>query len=93
MRKSFATRWRGRRNVPRSLTLLRRVAFALCAASASAFVLTGAAASVQETGARRIVVIGDLHLGVGRDPSGAWHATEDFRWAEEFQPFLTTLAA
>lgn len=79
--------------MPRSLTLLRRVAFALCAASASAFVLTGAAASAQEIGARRIVVIGDLHLGVGRDPSGAWHATEDFRWAEEFQPFLTTLAA
>lgn len=43
--------------------------------------------------ARTIVVIGDLHMGPGRDSSGAWHAVEDFRWRDEFIRFLDALTA
>ena len=37
---------------------------------------------------RPIVVIGDLHMGPGRDAGGTWHAVEDFRWRDEFVRFL-----
>jgi len=30
-------------------------------------------------------------MGRGRDASAAWHATEDFRWAVEFQEFLVVV--
>ena len=42
----------------------------------------------QTDGARAVVVLSDLHMGVGRDASGAWHPYEDFRWADEFAAFL-----
>ncbi len=42
--------------------------------------------------ARRVVVMGDLRLGEGRGPDGAWSPFEDFRWAEDLQEFLTDLA-
>ena len=41
---------------------------------------------------RRVVVMGDLRLGEGRAPDGAWSPYEDFRWAEDLQRFLTALA-
>ena len=44
-------------------------------------------------GARRIVVLSDLHMGVGRDAAGAWHPFEDFRWATELELFLRALDA
>jgi hypothetical protein len=40
---------------------------------------------------RAVAVVSDLHMGIGRDGSGAWHAAEDFRWAPEFRSFLTAL--
>ncbi len=40
------------------------------------------------TNERAVVVISDLHMGIGRDASGAWHPYEDFRWAPEFSSFL-----
>ncbi len=40
---------------------------------------------------RTIVVIGDLHMGPGRDAGGSWHAVEDFRWRGEFIQFLDAL--
>lgn len=40
---------------------------------------------------RAIVVIGDLHMGPGRDASGNWHAVEDFRWRDEFLRFLDAI--
>jgi len=40
---------------------------------------------------RPIVVIGDLHLGPGRDAGGSWHAVEDFRWRDEFIQFLDAI--
>ena len=44
-------------------------------------------------GPRRVVVLSDLHMGVGRDSSGAWHPSEDFRWATELELFLVALEA
>ena len=40
---------------------------------------------------RLVTVIGDMHMGVGHDSSGAWHAFEDFRWHTEFELFLEAL--
>jgi UDP-2,3-diacylglucosamine pyrophosphatase LpxH len=40
---------------------------------------------------RPIVVIGDLHMGPGRDAKGNWHAVEDFRWRDEFVRFLEAI--
>jgi UDP-2,3-diacylglucosamine pyrophosphatase LpxH len=56
--------------------------------------LAGAILAGQASGTPRpIVVIGDLHMGPGRDASGNWHAVEDFRWRDEFIRFLDALAA
>ena len=41
---------------------------------------------------RRVVVMGDLHLGEGRGADGAWSPYEDFRWADDLRGFLTALA-
>jgi UDP-2,3-diacylglucosamine pyrophosphatase LpxH len=41
---------------------------------------------------RAIVVIGDLHLGVGRE-AGQWHPFEDSRWREEFVRFMESVNA
>ena len=43
-------------------------------------------------GPRRVVVMGDLRLGEGRGPDGAWSAYEDFRWSDDLQAFLAALA-
>src|SRR5262245_3532676 len=37
---------------------------------------------------RLAVFISDLHVGVGRMPTGEWSAFEDFRWEPEFRLFL-----
>lgn len=59
-----------------------------------AALLVGAALwSAQPSPGRAIVVIGDLHLGPGRDAGGGWHPYEDFRWRDEFVAFLDALAA
>lgn len=50
-------------------------------------------AQTSTAGGRRIVVLSDLHMGVGRDSSGAWHPYEDFRWATELELFLRALDA
>ena len=50
-------------------------------------------AQTSTQGSRRVVVLSDLHMGVGRDTSGAWHPYEDFRWATELEGFLTALDA
>jgi len=44
-----------------------------------------------QSAARSIVAISDLHMGIGRDASGEWNPTEDFRWAAEFAQFLETI--
>ena len=47
--------------------------------------------SGQVTNPRTTVVLGDLHMGVGRDAAGAWHPQEDFRWPAELAAFLDVL--
>ncbi len=42
---------------------------------------------------RLTVVLGDLHMGIGRDASGAWDPREDFRWAEDLAAFLKVIDA
>ena len=42
---------------------------------------------------RTTIVLSDLHMGIGRDPSGAWHPFEDARWASELGRFLTAVDA
>src|SRR5262245_58551854 len=49
---------------------------------------TISASQPRPTAARSVVVASDLHMGEGREPSGAWSAYEDFRWAGEFVDFL-----
>jgi UDP-2,3-diacylglucosamine pyrophosphatase LpxH len=49
------------------------------------------AVRAQAAPGRTIVVIGDLHMGAGRDENGAWRAREDFRWAKELGEFLTAI--
>ncbi|HIE94878.1 MAG TPA: hypothetical protein EYQ83_19200, partial [Acidobacteria bacterium] len=46
----------------------------------------------QDGGLRRAVVLSDLHMGEGRDADGQWSPYEDFRWADDFDQFLTALA-
>ena len=40
---------------------------------------------------RQVVLISDLHFGVGRTATGAWHPFEDFRWQNDFAEFLRTV--
>ena len=51
---------------------------------------------------RLIVMVSDLHMGVGRTEknpatgawtNGRWHLTEDFRWAPEFALFIDEMMA
>lgn len=64
--------------------MLRLAPVLLCAA-----LLSAQAASPP----RAIVVIGDLHMGPGRDAAGPWHPYEDFRWRDEFIAFLDAINA
>ena len=59
---------------------------ALAIALAGATLGTGPIAARQPPG-RHLVVISDLHLGVGKT-GGAWNVMEDFRWTAEFAAFL-----
>jgi UDP-2,3-diacylglucosamine pyrophosphatase LpxH len=50
-----------------------------------------AAAGQPPEGSRTVIVMSDLHMGIGRDASGAWDRHEDFRWAAEFTSFLKAI--
>lgn len=45
----------------------------------------------QTSAPRFVVIIGDLHLGAGRSPSGEWLPIEDFRWQQDFASFLRAI--
>ena len=47
---------------------------------------------LEASSARLTVLVSDLHLGLGKDPStGDWHSFEDFRWPDELSAFLTAI--
>jgi UDP-2,3-diacylglucosamine pyrophosphatase LpxH len=62
----------------------------LCGASLLIALLATAGAEIQPLSSpgRTTVVISDLHMGLGRNASGAWQPLEDFRWPQEFAAFL-----
>ena len=41
---------------------------------------------------RILVIISDLHMGVGKSPDGAWYPTEDFRWPRALSLFLEEIS-
>ena len=68
---------------------LRLVPPVVCAALAVVVVFVAPVRGLASS--RLVTVIGDMHMGVGHDSSGAWHAFEDFRWHTEFELFLEAL--
>jgi hypothetical protein len=40
---------------------------------------------------RSVVVVSDMHMGLGKDAAGAWSPYEDFRWPDEFTGFVKAL--
>lgn len=56
--------------------------------SAAETALTSTKFDPPPQGARLLVFISDLHLGLGKQDQGGWHATEDFRWDGALQGFL-----
>jgi hypothetical protein len=42
---------------------------------------------------RPIILISDLHLGLGRQPNGSWSPKEDFRWSGALAGFLEEISA
>ena len=96
MKRLFVTPWRKGPNpfLVRGLwgTVIGGFILFLCADAGIAVSERLSVSATQPFQPRQIVVIGDLHMGLGRDPSGAWHPSEDFRWAEEFERFLEVLS-
>jgi len=41
---------------------------------------------------RTIVVISDLHLGLGKNANNEWYAVEDFRWSKASKAFLDEIS-
>ena len=83
-----------------AIAVLAAVAAACVAVMVPAWLGSGASpvatrVSAQEpdpgSGRRLVAVIGDLHLGLGRDEAGEWRSDEDFRWADELALFLDAL--
>ena len=83
------------RKSPAFLSRRRRSRPLPALAAAAALLLTAATGAAQPAGDTRrlLAVVADLHMGAGRDAGGAWHASEDFRWAGEFAGFLRALDA
>lgn len=48
--------------------------------------------AVPETAQRQVVVISDLHMGVGKKPDGSWEPVEDFRWPNALSSFLAEIS-
>jgi hypothetical protein len=66
-----------------------RICAALLIAIGATFqAVVGTLVQAPVPGSRSIVVVSDMHMGIGRGPSGGWHPFEDFRWASEFAAFL-----
>ena len=69
----------------------QRLGIRTCQALGLAVLLAATSALAQEP--RGIVVVSDLHMGVGKKPDGTWHRSEDFRWPRALAGFLAHLEA
>ncbi len=74
-----------------ALGLAVMLAGLILSATALAQGTVGAAAG-SDTRGRFLAVISDNHLGLGRNPGGAWSPTEDFRWPKALKGFLASLS-
>lgn len=80
--------------LPSVFTAMRHVApllLALAAGTAAAETQGGAMAAAP-AGPRMIVLISDLHFGMGKRPDGRWSPKEDFRWPGALKGFLDDMA-
>jgi UDP-2,3-diacylglucosamine pyrophosphatase LpxH len=48
--------------------------------------------SAPQTEPRYLAFISDLHMGLGKQADGRWHATEDFRWPRALAGFLAEVS-
>ena len=86
-RRGFLEGWSGRKRS-------RQAAIAGLVLLALAVAAPGGLSHARTAGdpPRRVVVLGDMHLGEGRGADGAWSPYEDFRWADDLRGFLDALA-
>ncbi|MEN8689994.1 MAG: metallophosphoesterase [Desulfobacterales bacterium] len=54
--------------------------------------LAKTAFSQPPAGSRLIVLISDLHMGIGRQKNSTWHETEDFRWPRALKGMLDEIS-
>lgn len=72
-----------------SRSIRRLVLSSAVAAAAAVFVPHATDVTIaQGVPGRSVVVLSDLHMGIGKDASGAWSSYEDFRWPTEFAEFV-----
>jgi hypothetical protein len=57
----------------------------------TALAVVAAASAPDAANTRTTVVVSDLHMGAGRDSTGAWLPSKDFRWSTEFGAFLESI--
>lgn len=63
----------------------------LAMGGAGAPILADANEATKSTERRQIVVISDLHFGLGKKSGGAWDRREDFRWTRALAGFLDAI--
>jgi len=71
--------------------VIRASAFLLIVFAAAFEAVEASLAQAPAQVPRSIVVVSDMHMGVGRTSTGGWHPFEDFRWSSEFAAFLKTV--
>jgi UDP-2,3-diacylglucosamine pyrophosphatase LpxH len=77
----------------RALILLLAVMIGGCASTAGGFSFTSTPSfKAASTSDRTIVIISDLHLGMGKSPDGSWYAKEDFHWQKALKSFLDEIS-
>jgi len=76
-----------------SILLVACIMMGGCASTAGGFSSTSTPSfKAASTPDRTIVVISDLHLGLGRDADDSRDAKEDFRWPKAFKAFLDEIS-
>jgi UDP-2,3-diacylglucosamine pyrophosphatase LpxH len=77
------------------ITILISVFVLVCGCASTTATVTWTSTSsfkAASTPGRTIVVISDLHVGLGRNANNDWYAVEDFRWPQAFKAFLDEIS-